>query len=456
MKKSLVSLLLLVVMLFNILALAGCDFVGGNKTTIRFYHTMGDNLEAVLVKYIAEFNKLYPEIEIVQEPIGGYDDVRDQISKELMVGGQPHLAYCYPDHVALYNLAGAVQTLDGFISSTATTQFGDGTEVLGFTQAQLDDFIDAYYDEGKQFGDGLMYTLPMQKSTEVLYYNKTFFEENNLTPPTTWEEMAEVCAAIKALKPDAIPLGYDSEDNWFITLAEQYGSGYTSEDDSNRFIFDNETNREFVKMLNDWYNNKHWITTKALNGDSYTSNLFKEQKSYMSIGSSAGATHQRPAAVDDVYPFDVGIVPIPQVDLENPKAISQGPSLCMFKASEKEMEATWLFMKFLTTNLAFQAAFSIESGYMPVIESVMQYPKYKAHMEGADGGAGIAALSVKVGLSMVDMYYTSPAFNGSSKARDEVGELLTVALGLSQKGEALDAEIKRLFEEAIYDCKYAK
>ena len=34
------------------------------------------------------------------------------------VGDQPNVAYCYPDHVALYNLAGAVATLDNLIDST--------------------------------------------------------------------------------------------------------------------------------------------------------------------------------------------------------------------------------------------------------------------------------------------------------------------------------------------------
>ena len=52
--------------------------------------------------------------------------------------------------------------------------------------------------------------------------------------------------------------------------------------------------------------------------------------SYMSIGSSAGATHQRPTAVDGAYPFEVGIATIPQVNASKPQVISQGPSLCIF------------------------------------------------------------------------------------------------------------------------------
>ena len=71
--------------------------------------------------------------------------------------------------------------------SRLTVPRADGTtETLGLTDEQKSDFIEAYYNEGRQFGDGLMYTMPFSKSTEVLYYNKTFFDQNNLTLPTTW------------------------------------------------------------------------------------------------------------------------------------------------------------------------------------------------------------------------------------------------------------------------------
>ena len=184
----------------------------GSAVTIKFYNTMGTNLRTVLDAYVVEFNKLYPNITIETTQVGNYDDVRDQISTEITVGNQPNIAYCYPDHVALYNLAKAVTTLDSLIASEEVVTRADGTtEVLGLTAEQIADFIPGYYNEGREFGDGLMYTMPLSKSTEVLYYNKTFFDEHNLTVPTTWEEMEAVCAAIKAIDPNSIPLGYDSD-----------------------------------------------------------------------------------------------------------------------------------------------------------------------------------------------------------------------------------------------------
>lgn len=419
---------------------AGYD---GSEVTIRFYHTMGSNLTAVLDAYIAEFNAIYPNIHIEYTSVGSYDDVRDQIATEITVGAQPNIAYCYQDHVAMYNLAMAVQPLDELINSPA----------VGLTAEQKADFIPGYYAEGAMFGDGQMYTLPLSKSTEVLYYNKTFFEQNNLTVPTTWDEMEEVCAKIKQIDPKSIPLGYDSEANWFITMCEQLQSPYTSATAPN-FLFDNDVNKTFIKRFNDWYQ-KGYLTTQTLYG-AYTSGLFTstdEVKSYMSIGSSAGATYQRPTkGADGTYPFEVGIATIPQADASNPKVISQGPSLCIFKKSNpQEVIASWLFVKYLTTTVEFQAEFSMASGYVPVIKSVSENPVYADFLASANGGDYVSALSAKVCLEQADAYYTSPAFNGSSEARDQVGNIVTKAL----PAKNIDAVIDDIFQDAIDECEYA-
>ena len=457
--KKLISILLVLTCLFGLFTTASAaDFSAGydgSEVTITFYHTMGSNLTAVLDQYIAEFNTMYPNIHVEYTSVGGYDDVRDQVSTEITVGAQPNIAYCYPDHVALYNLAMAVQTLDDLIASETVVTRADGTtEILGLTAEQKANFIEGYYNEGAQYGDGLMYTMPISKSTEVLYYNKTFFDANGLTVPTTWDEVEAVCAKIKEIDPMSIPLGYDSEANWFITMTEQYASPYTSATEPH-FLFDNETNRAFIKKFREWYE-KGYLTTQTLYG-AYTSGLFTsttEVKSYMSIGSSAGATYQRPAAnADGSYPFEVGISTIPQVSNDNRKVISQGPSVCIFKKSNpQEVIASWLFVKYLTTTTEFQAEFSMASGYVPVLKSVAEHPVYADFLAKADGGNYVSALSAKVCLEQADAYYTSPAFNGSSEARDQVGDLLCACL--TGAGEA-DAVIEDAFEKAIEECEYA-
>ena len=463
--KRIIALILMLAMAVTMLASCGgrknsaADFVmpeggyDGSAVTIKFYHQMGAGLQAILNDAIAEFNEIYPNITVEHESYGDYNGVRDQIKTEISVGNQPNLAYCYPDHIALYNVAGAVQTLDVFIED----------ETVGFTQAQLDDFIQGYYNEGKVFGDGKMYSLPVSKSTEVLYYNKTFFEQHGLTVPTTWDEMEEVCKAIKAIEPSCIPLGYDSESNWFITMCEQYNSAYTSATGEN-FIFNNQTNIDFVTKFRTWYQNK-WVTTEELSGG-YTSALFtgsssnategseasKGTRCYMCIGSTGGATYQQPSQTNGKFEFEVGIASIPQVNPDAPKVISQGPSLCIFKKDNpQEVLASWLFAKFLTTDVNFQARVSMNNGYAPVIKSVQQHEVYAEFLAEAST-ENIQAYAVKVALEQENAYYASPAFNGSSVARDQVGLLLQKCFVLPDAG--FEAAIKKAFADAVAECKY--
>lgn len=488
--------LMLFLMFFMALMLVAC---GGGRTargefvipadgfdttqevTITFHHTMGANLRTELDIALERFKEIYPNITVEHEQIGSYDDVRDNNNTLIVEDLQPNITYCYPDHVALYNLAKVVVTLDDLIASTMEVKDAEGNviETLGLTQAQKDDFIKGYYEEGMQFGDGKMYTMPFSKSTEVLYYNKTFFDKNELSVPDHWfstgdndtTSMEYVCAKIKEIDPNSTPLGYDSAANWFITMTEQLGSPYTSSKDGEKFQFLNDTNIDFVTKFRDWYL-KGWVTTQDLYG-AYTSGLFVNIPtesnpvcSYMSIGSSAGATHQRPKATDAGYPFEVGIATIPQMDASNPKVISQGPSVCIFNDKDpQKVLASWLLVKFLTTDAEFQAQFSMVSGYVPVIKSVEEYSTlaedevtviypYKEFLAQADGGDFIAALSAKVCLEQEKAYYTSPAFNGSSTARDEANEIINGALTVPEGTADVKAAITQIFQDALDECQY--
>ena len=93
------------------------------------------------------------------------------------------------------------------------------------------------------------------------------------------------------------------------------------------------------------------------------------------------------------------------------------------------------------------------SGYVPVLKSVGDHPVYAEFINKADGGDNIAALSAKVCLEQENAYYTSPAFNGSSEARDQVGSLMSKCLALTT-GD-IDAQIATAFEDAVAECEYA-
>ena len=444
----------------------------GSEVTITFANTTGQKLEPIVADAIKRFNVLYPNITVnVDRTNQGWDEIFKAISDKMTSDKQPNVAYCYSDHVAYYNQAGIVMPLDGFMPDgeykNMTVTNTSGTESLGLTQAQKDDYVDVFFKEGRVYKDGKMYTLPLAKSTEVMFYNKTFFNKYEIAVPTTWKEMEKTCETImNIVKSEDYPevvdngkkvaLGYDSEANLFITMCEQYGAPYTQLDryaEGGHYVFDNETTRWFVKMLKEW-KDKRYLTTQEL-AKEYSSNLFTIEDCYISIGSSGGTSYQIPDSTDGEYVFEVGVAPIPQAystdpDHEEykegytPKTILQGPSVCVFKHSNpQEVIASWLLVKFLTTDQQFQGRYSETSGYTPVTKSTFESEDYQDFLSEKRLTAQTANVCMEMALK--GEFYTSPAFLGSSVARKQVGYLLRDYLAGSKT-------IDEAFRDALREC----
>ena len=438
------------------LSLASCGGGSDEEHTIVFYHTMGDDLQKVLNTAIEGFEAKYPGWKIEQNKPGGYDQVRDAIIGDLQGGTQPDLAYCYPDHVARYMESGKVIDLNKFIKSTGTVKATvDGAEKdvpVGYTEAEIADFVTGYWNEGHAdnysnyekygFTADSMLTVPYVKSTEVLYYNADALKELNLEVPTTWDEMWTAAEAIHKKYPSSTPVGYDSEANWFITMANQNGWGYTSAKEPH-FLFDNADTRAWLEDLTDKFSDG-LFTTKEIYG-SYTSNLFTagaETGSVFSIGSSGGASHQKSEA------FKWGVAPLPGSKLAdgsiNANAISQGPSLVMLEGEtdnkDEKQQMTWMFIKEILEP-TFQCKFSMQSGYNPARKSAFEVDAYQDFLEDK---TNIVAVTANVAKSMSDKFFVSPAFNGSTSARDQVGSALTYTVtGQKPAEKALKDAMKK-------------
>ncbi len=399
-----------------------------DASVIQFYTSMGDEPRKLLDPMVEEFNSKQDTYKVeVVNPGGGYDGVKNAVNAAIQGDKQPAIAYCYADHVAEYLPTGKVVNMMDFIKDPE----------VGYSEEEIADFIPGFYKEGYEaFGkteaDNVMYTLPFSKSTEALYYNQSVMQElygdaweENL--PKTWEDVWEIGRKLKSTKgyENWFVLGYDSESNWFITLAEQNGYDYTSATEP-YYLFNNDNNVKMLEDLKKVYDEK-LITTQTIYG-AYTSELFtksakNKEGTLFSIGSTAGATHQ------DSDTFEVGVCSLPQVDPENPKSISQGPSLVMLDQGNDEKEkVAWLFVKELL-DPEFQAAFAKAQGYMPVRIS---------SREEATAGDGLIAETMKLAIDQMENYFVSPAFNGSNKAREQVGAaLISVLKGTKSAKDAL-------------------
>jgi len=424
--------------------LAGCTNNTSEKTKITFWHTMGANLQAVLDRIISDFNEIYPDITIEHSSQGGYDDLEGKINDAIPAGTTPTIAYCYPDHVAEYLESNAVISVSDFVNDPE----------LGFSadDGLVDDFITAYWQEGQEYKTEGIYSVPFAKSTEVMFYNKTIFDDaahhasgQVYQVPTTWESMETLMAQMKVDYPTIIPLGYDDDANFFITLCEQYGIPYTSlntETGKGSADFNNDAAKAMVSKMVDWYN-AGYLLTQGVNGNAYTSTAFTDGTLAMTIGSTGGTSYNYTAN------FPVGTAQVPQPDATSPFSfggslektdhiIMQGPSVCFFrKGTQAQKEAAWKFYKFAVKALN-SATFSVASGYSPVRESSFTCSAMTDYLNSPQtGSAALIQTTVNLYQNLTSRYYVSPAFHGSSTCRNQVnGIFANVALGTKTLNDA--------------------
>lgn len=453
MKKLIVSMLVLVLVLSCCATLlTACADPTDYDHTIIFYSSQGQDLQVVTKNAIESFEAKYPGWKVSHVNPGGYDEVKDKIVNDFQGEKQPDLAYCYADHVAHYLQTSKVVKLDKYINSKDSVQDGAGNNIaVGYTETEIADFVTSYYNEGLAknysgyaeygYSETDMLTLPFVKSTELLYYNKDALEACNLPVAKTWDELWQQAPILKEKFGNATVLGYDSEANWFITMCEQNGWGYTASNGDNRFLFNDQPQKDWLDQLHTYWDNG-WLTTQA-DYKSYTSGLFTKGVKdnaggiVYCVGSSGGASHQ------GTENFKWGVAPVLGSKLAdgtiNTSAISQGPSLVMLSGghnvsnpTEKEL-MTWMFVKELL-DPTFQAAFAMASGYNPSRNSVYENETYAKFLEGKT----IVAEAAKVARGMTEDFFTSPAFVGSSTARTQVGNaLLYVMQGEKSADKAL-------------------
>ncbi|MBO5715869.1 MAG: extracellular solute-binding protein [Clostridia bacterium] len=455
MKKQL-SRLLAFTLLLSTIALFSCNFkttkepdiydgaYDGSKVTINVWHTMFASSGISAIERAAErFKELYPNITVKTNVWDDCDHIYENIDGNPYAETPPNLVFCSPKQIVQYVNDNKVIELNRFIDSQCVIE--STGETMGFTKNQHNDFVPAFLNGEKLGADGKIYSLPFSKETDLLYYNKTVFNELGLAPPKTWDEVENCIKILKDHYPDSTPLGYDSEENLFITLAAQYGSDYTNL--NGEFLFDNDTNKEFVSKFADWYKNG-WLTTSYIGYDTIES--FANQEMFMSIASSRGAAYHSPNRIDGEYEFEVGVAPIPQVDLSNPKANTTGISFCILNnENTQEIYASWLFLKFLTTDPEAQAFSAIYNKSIPMINSAKESPTYKNFISK---DISLQYSPVKVLFEQSCDYFVCPIFEGCEKATENIDLLVQSVFSKYQLGADNSAMIDEEFNKALKNC----
>ena len=474
--KKIISLLLLTVLLCSLLC--GChgsrdlatfevpeEFDTSRNYEISFWAKNDTNATQVNIykKAIADFQALYPNITVNLQLYTDYGKIYNDVITNIATGTTPNVCITYPDHIATYMTGDdTVVCLDDLF---ADKKYGLGGSELLFDGPTQKEIVPQFLQEC--IIDGQYYAIPYMRSTEACYVNKTYVEKLGYTLPEvlTWDFVWEVSEA--ALAKDAngnflvngqnvlIPFIYKSTDNMMIQMLRQKDAGYATQGGEVQIF--NDTTKELLYTIAEHAETRAFSTFKI---GGYPANFLNAGQCIFAVDSTAGATWMGSdaplvdIAEDKLVKFETVVMPIPQFDTENPKMISQGPSLCVFnKEDPQEVLASWLFAQYMITN-DVQIAYSQTEGYVPVTNKAQGSDVYQDYLSriGEDNNLyyNVKIQASQLLMDNVDNTFVTPVFNGSASLRDAAGQMVeNVTKSVRRQQTVDDAYMENLYNEVM-------
>lgn len=300
--------------------------------TIKFIHHKTDReADGTIPGYIAEFNKMYPNITVETE---GVTDYAEDSLLRLSAGDWGDVMF--------------IPAVDKADLDTYFLPYGTVEEM-----SELVNFPNNWAKDGMCYGIGYM------GNAQGVLYNTRIFEEAGITElPKTPDEFLDDLQLIKD-NTDAIPLYTNYAAGWTMGAWDAY-IGITTEGNDAYF------NQQFVHDPNPFDDNGtgsgiynlykilYEATARGLIEDDYTTTDWEGCKAMINNGDIATmvlgswAVAQMKAAGD--HPDEIGYMPFP-ISVNSQQYASAGPDYCYginAKASVDNQIASMVFVKWMT------------------------------------------------------------------------------------------------------------
>ena len=347
-------------------------------TEITFWHAMNGNLESVLSEITDEFNNSNEYgIKVTLVNQGAYGDLQTKLQASAAADALPDLAQAYNNWLTPY--LDKIVKLDDFVANDFDN---------------WDDVVEAYRDECSEFG--FIHAVPYNKSTYVLFYNKTMFDELGLTVPETWADVEADAKAVMDAKNISF-IGFDDLAGAVEASLRQNGADYV---DATGALFNDDKGLETCTYLSNLYNNGY---ARLVGEDGYFSNVLSNQQIASYVGSSAGVSYIKAEG------WDLGVAPLP--GNVNKAANMAGTNIVMFSQDSNKQLAAWEYLKYITSTEAM-TKWAVGTGYLPIRQSSYETPEYKAYMD-----ENVCAAAC---YEQAKDFFFSPTFESSNDIRSTV------------------------------------
>lgn len=347
MRKFFVPVLTLILAVLAWIPAAAQD----DEIILDFYYPVqvGGSVADVMQDYADSFTEQFPNVSINIVYTGNYGQNEETIYTELEGGGEgPHVSIMGANHAYPLGDMDAVIPVQDFISAE------------GDMAAFLSQFVPAYLDYDPE---GNLWSLPFQRSTVILYYNKELFAAAGLDPEQAPRSREELVEYAQALTTDEVwGLGMPTANGWMVQpFAIGAGDAIWSGDPLNvNFNAPGVVEAaEFMSALI----NEYRVQSPDVMSYGDVSQEFISGNIAMVLHSTGAMTNH----IDNA-PFEVGVGFVPAApageDGTGYATVTGGANLFVFnRGTEAEQQAAWEWVKFLTSAES-QAIWGVETGYI--------------------------------------------------------------------------------------------
>jgi sn-glycerol 3-phosphate transport system substrate-binding protein len=153
---------------------------------LQLYYPVGvaGPLARIIEGYVKEWNQSHPQIQVEPVFAGGYTEAYSKTLAAIRGGTPPDVAIMLSQNLNDILGQDIVIPLDELIAADAA-------------EVKIDDFFPAFMLNSRQ--GGKVWSMPFQRSTPVMYYNKEAFKEAGLDASKPPQTQVELVAAAKKL-----------------------------------------------------------------------------------------------------------------------------------------------------------------------------------------------------------------------------------------------------------------
>lgn len=335
---------------------------------------VGGPIAKIMDGYAAAFHKANPDIRIRPIYTGGYQDTTAKAITALRGGGSsaPKMA------VAL-----SVDVFTFYDQNVLVS----AQELAGGDHHWLQRFYPAFLANSRL--DGKIWSVPFQRSTPVLYWNKAAFKAAGLDPeraPADWQEMREYARRLTRAHNGKSPTDWGLQipssgfPYWlFQGLAIENGQARLASEDGTRTYFDSAKTIGALQYMVDLAR-KDRVMPKGIINWGTTPQDFFNKRCAMMWTTTGNLTNVRKHAP---FPFGVGMLP----RHTRRGAPTGGGNLYVFSNTTSEERAAALrFIRWVTA--PEQAAdWGIRTGYIATSPAAWQTPALKRYVAGFPAAA---------------------------------------------------------------------